>query len=171
VVGVGVTGWDITLRDGTFAVDVSIAIANWFAVQRALINSATPVSTNVSGTLQQHVGNSWVPLVVWTDVDQPNNANANVLGNQETWVFRDTAFHKVKVIILEDSNVPPYKHVLRTQMNAGQQGFFDNYTVVPSAGTPTAYNWVLGRSGLYVGSFVSDVGTLNRRVRRRRGLA
>lgn len=114
--------------------------------------------------------------VVWNLVATHTGASSNTSGAHKpgaqcTLVLRDTAFKKVKVVVEEPNTASPY-HFLSV---AAATGILDDFSkqYTPSATVTNApYHWQVSRGNRYLNtsSFVGLTGSLNRRVRRRRGL-
>jgi hypothetical protein len=165
--GSGVSGYDAILRDGTTGVDcTTIADAYWAHVGVLFKSSETIFG---QPTLEHLSGISWLPIAVLPTVNQPTASSAYVPAEQLSVTLRDSAFHKVRDIILEANEsagmrvIPPGGDAWST--------FFDYYSVPGGGGSTHGYNWMRGRSNLYVTSVVSLVTDLNNKLRRRRGIA
>lgn len=88
---------------------------------------------------------------------------------QYTWFFRDGLGHPAKVVVLEGVDQPPFKTNDISSMGASAVKTFSQDLADSSAGHIGA--WMKSRSDGFPDRFISLVLTLNRRVRRRRGLA
>jgi hypothetical protein len=160
--GSGASGYDLVMRDGTTGLDASAAVYTWWG----FLQSYYEASQTVFGTaLLQHLsGIAWLPIATIPTIIAATGTAAFAVAGQATITLRDTAFHKVRSILLEsafptgDKFLPP-------------NGVFDYWTTVPSTGVASGWNWQRGRSNLFIGSAVSLVTDLNDKVRRRRGTA
>lgn len=92
-------------------------------------------------------------------------------GSQYTIVLRDTSFGKVKVVLLETVWPAPNHFVTPTGGTDSHEDAFMG--VLSGTGTHYPYMWIISRGGHFLavsGAFVGGTITLNRKVRRRRGL-
>lgn len=122
-------------------------------------------------SLEQLSGGVWVPLA-FTTVTLTNKVGGGLDAEQITMTFRDKTNKKVKVIILEGNQAPPQHLVDPAAGDANFDNlikqFMSTFTV-----TNAPYNWLVGRNNQYLATspFVAATVTLNRKVRRARGLA
>lgn len=139
----------------------------------------TDAMTEIMGTgytagqavLEHRVGSLWSTLAVHSIPTVTRSANAQP-ATETTLVLRDTAFHLVKVILLEGLETPPQHSVDPAGGDATMDLLIGAFLpTAPNAEDP--YNWQVGRSNLFLNTtpFVAFTVTLNRKIRRRRGLA
>lgn len=121
--------------------------------------------------LEQRSGSIWT-VVAAQGVTSDTRSRTSLLATELTSVFRDTGFHKVKLVVLEGVEAPPAHS---DDPNAGSAELdLMHKQFLPTYDDPAApYLWMVGRSNLFLNTspFVSYTVTLNRKIRRRRGLA
>ncbi len=166
---VGAT-YNITNRSGTPAIINWTAAADDFATSIAnlLATGATPSPA----MLEQFDGLIWQPLafhaIAWT----PAGSSSQV-ASQSTTVIRDVSNKKLKVVVLEGHQVPPTHFTSTTQGTGGYQNFLKEWLNGSFTLTNAPYLWATSHRELFIspaGAFVGSTVTLNRRIRRRRGL-
>lgn len=140
------------------------------ALAGAMSNILTTSHTYAGATLEQWDGTVWVPRAVSSPT--PGLSAGTVYpATQVTVVLRDLNLKKVKIVVMETNEISPQHFVAGT---AGDTNF-DNFLApfLSSTATAAPFNWLVGRGNQYlnVAPFVGATVTLNRKLRRRRGLA
>ena len=135
------------------------------------IGSVTPTAgTFGTALLETRSGSVWTTVDTYTPTVTTQTGSTNVAG-QITLVLRDVLFHKVKVVVMEGNETYPQHLVSPTGGDSTFDGFINEY--LPTfAGTTPLYKWLVGRGNQYLSTapFVGATVTLNRKIRRRRGL-
>lgn len=126
-------------------------------------------SDMVPGTaiLEELAGSLWLPVQSYDIVDFTPTVTVHKNAEQDTLTLRDANFKKVRVIMMEGIIGAPAKTT-----NPSENGFLLGY-VNSGADVNDPINWQVSRGNdfLSISPFVSFVTTLNRKLRRARGLA
>ena len=124
--------------------------------------------------LENKVGVAWVLLETFTPTFTDASSGSSAVASQATLVLRDTHPYPIKVVVLEGNVNPPSHFVSEPAITPSQlRNFVDLFThfgVNPNR----PFEWVVSRDENYIspsGDLVGVTMTLNRRVRRDRGLA
>ena len=144
------------------------AAEGWFES----LTYAAPAGITASDiTLEQLVSLVWTPLATFTPTVSNESGTALPAG-QITLVLRDKLFKKVKVLFLEGNQGAPQHWNSPTGGNAAMQNFTKQWLSTFTV-THAPYNWQVGRSNQFLAAspFVGYTVALNRKLRRRRGLA
>lgn len=129
-------------------------------------------------TLENLSGSAWNPVDSGSATVDSGVATAYVPASQITLVSRDTAFKKVRTIVLESNIRPPY-HFNALGSNTGQLHAFSStlwaFCLAFDLAAPEVYSpilWVVSRGNNYLADhgFVGVTGDLNDKIRRGRGL-
>lgn len=162
-----VIGGKIQLQDRAAANQDWDTVARQFSKTVSRLTNNTASLSNV--VLKQKVGLLWVPLDFATPVND-FQADATQVATEVTLVLRDTAFNKVKVVCLDTILAPPV-HYASPPGAGNAQTFSKNFLdIAASVNNPWAFMVSLSNHYLHLSAFVGMTITLNRRVRRRRGL-
>lgn len=168
--GAGASGYDITMRSGAPNVDfTTVEVAFWTDI-RNFYTASYPVTFDQS-TLEQRIGISWFPVYAQVASTVPSGSGPSILGTGVIVSLRDTTFKPMKVYIQESSKIVPEKTTLPTGWDANWDAFLLSLTTPGATPGDHLWDWIVGRSGNYVGSFVSAVSDTNDELRRARGLA
>lgn len=140
----------------------------------AMLSNVLPGGTTPQAAyLEKWTGTVWQLLEVHT-VTLPNLSGAEAPGWQFTAVFRDTGNEKLKAVIME----PPYSNAFHWTTLLGGAAIFDAFLKEWNETTKTLtyppWNWATSHRQVFVhgtSPFVGGTTTLNRKVRRARGLA
>lgn len=160
----------LTYRDAS-VVAVQIAVNNLATTWSQLMPTGFAFS---DFKLESLVGVSWTLLDAYTPTFTDGSAGSSAVASQVTMVLRDTNPFPIKVVLLEGNVAPPQHYVNEPSVPIGaQRNFVDLFTHFGvNANRP--FEWVVSRAENYIaasGEFVGITTTLNRRVRRDRGLA
>lgn len=145
------------------------------------VDAVTGLNTdldNVMGTavtmgeaqLDKWDGTVWQPLATTTPTFLGSSTAQSCA--QLTVVLRDTELKKVKVVVMEPSQPAPQHSISATGGDASMDNFIAGF--LSTGTTPDkAFNWMVSHRNLYlaVSPFIGFTVCLNRKVRRRRGLA
>lgn len=165
--GAGPSGFDAVLRDGTLGVDVTDCADALYNIYKAHFQAS--VTTFGQPELQVFSSGAWLPVATLPTTTAPTGTTAYVKASQWTMSMRDTDFHRIRSILLEADFFAGSK-----QIPPGAPGFD---TIIAWYNGPIAlvhtngWNWIVGRSNLYIGAVISVVTDLNDKIRRRRGIA
>lgn len=118
-----------------------------------------------SWTLYQRVGTNYVPLDGASSTAAGTNTGDNQAAGQMTLTAKNAANLLDKFVFLESSFLPPQKVTSYPYGGAGT--FMDDWINTASGHLGS---WVLGRNGQPATRLLANVVTLNRKIRRRRGL-
>lgn len=162
------SGYSVNARPPGTPIGVSVAVDRVWTLLAPIYPAAN--SSFGSAVIQQFSGGAWLPIAAWNTAVTPSAGFAYVKAGQLTMTMRDSAFHKVRAIWLEQGAPIPFKTTSPTGGGAQLNAIAAGYTS-PSAIAFDPGLWVRGRSDLYISSFVSFVTDLNDRVRRTRGIA
>lgn len=167
-VAAGPQPWSLTTFDG-LSVDTWVAsIQAWWNVLRTFMyDTTTPAPDAV---LEQHAGLLWVPLDFAALTGAGTLGVGNAAAQQTTIVVRDTAFAKMRIVLLEPNQ--PYLGHSSTGLGltAGATAIANEYNGV--ANTPAdPYNWQVSRGNRYVlraGAISGLTFDQNRKLKRAR---
>ena len=140
----------------------------WFQSVSYLFSGTLTASGDI--LLQRFIDNVWQPTETYTPVTS-NAAGSYKPGTQVTVVLRDSAFKQIKIVMLETSEISP-QHFIQI---AGGDAAFDNmikqFTSTATI-SPAPYIFMVSRGNRYINTtpFIGATVTLNRKVRRARGL-
>ena len=120
--------------------------------------------------LQELVDNTWQDL----DTASPgtdHGAGDSQFGAEAIMTLRDTAFKKMRIIVMEPATVVP-QHITTP---GGGAANWDNFILQYTAGVTVffgPYGWQVSRGNRYIKDpgFVSANGSINRKLRRARGV-
>jgi len=152
-------------RTGT-SLDWSLAAHQWSKTWTRILNNATTLPDLV---LEQKVGLIWVP-VQFTSPSNELQADATLPTTQVTLTLRATNNDKLKVVVLDTTQAAPQHFAGRPSASSNIQVFTDHFLSGGNAADP--YMVMVSESNHYLNTapFVGLTITLNRRVRRARGL-
>lgn len=126
------------------------------------------------GELQTRVVGSaiWTTVATHTQTATSHAAGTYVKGEQCTFVQRDVSLKRVRHVVMEGAHVIPFHANYLGALNSNSAGFCEQFTPDYTVDNPP-YVWCVGRSNQYmnVSGFVGFTAALNRKIRRRRGLA
>lgn len=130
-------------------------------------------SATVWGTAQlfEKTGLTWVPVYAHA-ITETGEAASHVNTVQVTATFRDRLFYHVKVVFMEPNIYAPDKTLLPTGFSTEMDNCMPYFAATVSDPNDP-YNWLVGRSNQFLATspFISMVATINRKIRRARGLA
>jgi len=116
--------------------------------------------------LEKYDSGAYIPLDSWVSTAVGSHAAGVVTAEQSTFTFKDVDNQFMKFLMFEQSFVPPARE---TSFTSGTLAAFVNDMINPAAGH--LGSWVRGRGNEVPFRVVSLVTTLNRKLRRRRGVA
>lgn len=140
------------------------------ALEATLANNMPTGATAGTAILQTRTGSLWLPQSFHTVPTWSPGASSKP-AVQVTIVLRDINFKKIKVVVLEGIEPAPEHETSpaggTTNLQNLVKQFLSTFTV-----TNAPYNWMVGRGNQYINTagFVGTTITLNRKVRRARGL-
>lgn len=140
---------------GTIAWEPAVDLAG--GVLETFYNASTTFS---NWTLYVRSGSNYIPLDTHASGLTGTNAGANEACGQATLTMKDAANKVVKLVLMESSFVPPDK----ANTNAYMADCINT-------GSSHVGGWLQGRNGTPPTRQIAIVVTLNRKLRRRRGLA
>lgn len=162
---------------GSFNVN-SRALDNNDIVWTAALARVTLAMSNImpsgavwgSAFLEKFDGSVWNALAFSTPTDAMTGSGYQK-ATQLTMVLRDTAGKKLKVVWLEMTKVAPVHFTSPTGGDVDMDALIAPF-VAGGGNASDPYNWQVSHRNLYVNTspFVGMTITLNRKVRRRRGL-
>lgn len=166
-----VSGGNILIVNRTAGTDVWQDIIQAFYDE--VLSWAYSFTETAMGTalLEKFDGLLWLPQQAYTGVLTTHGVAAPVYASQNTLVLRDTSFDQIKIVYLEASAPIPY-HSASAPGSGIPQSL--SAAFLSAVSVNSMYNYVVSRSNDYIaasGGFVGLTGTLNRKVRRRRGYA
>lgn len=159
-------------RDGVTLTPFPTAAQEVWDIIRSLLEAATPAA---SALLEVASG----PLPIWLPVDTATltgvgtHSGAANIASQATWVVRDSAFNKVKVLVMEHCE----GYLGHSNTGLGVSTPLDSVTTnLFTSGAPadSSYFWQVGRSNLYLlttGTVAGLTLDLNDKLKRDRGEA
>lgn len=162
------TGYDVIDRLVGVGLGLSTAIAALSSLLAPLYSAAD--ASFGDAILQQASGGSWLPIVTTPMTTQPSSGSSTAAGTQMTLSMRDTAFHKVRHIVLDAVVGGPQKFVTPTGGPAVVDSWANAFVVPAIFASSNPWLWVRGRSSLFIGSFVSIVIADNDAVRSQHSL-
>ncbi len=150
---------------------------DWKLAAEALFNSVTYAMSDANSAqeavLELRSGSIWTPTQVYSPFVTFNGTpGAAAVATETTLVLKDIQFNRFKIIVLEGLEAAPQHWNVwnggDTAMDNFTKQFLSNFTV-----TNAPYNWLVSKYNQYISSsgFVGVTVSLNRRIRRRRGLA
>jgi len=164
--------YGVVLSDASTISFADAAQGVWDAMQFAFSDNGTQVSVPTA-VLESLVGSAWLPLEFAVLTGHGRSGGEDYHARQTTLVYRDTSYKKVKIVLMEGRFRDP-EHVVAPSNSTsnlnGLLGAFAGFQTITN--DPTEFvvgrseNYLLGTSGA-VGATVA----LNRKIRRRRGLA
>lgn len=168
-----------TAIGGTWNINSRTTDANdtpWKTAAEGLFQSLSYAMSNEStaqeAVLELRSGTIWTPTDVYAPFVTFNGSGASALSSTQTTLFlKDALFNKLKVIVLEGNEAAPQHWNTWSGGDAALDNFakqfLSNYTV-----TVAPYLWMVSKYNQYLASsaFVGLTVSLNRKVRRRRGL-
>ena len=165
-----VTGFDTVARSGHLGVGLHTAIDRVWTKLAPLFQGASTTFGQV--LLASHVGSEWIPLMVYTTAIGASSVVSYAPAVENVFVARDSSYERLNFTLLETVGAAPY-HASSYGVLAGPfAGIAD--MLGNAAGTATdadPYSWQKSRGGRYLASWQSVTASLNRRLRRKRGLA
>ena len=144
-------------------VDAHAAAAQYDALISPYYNTATVFG---AWTLYLRSGTLYVPLDSWASTAVGTGTSGALDGAQLTWFFRDPNQKPLKIIWIEGDFAVPQKILAFT---SGPGKNFVDSMLSPASGN--LGSWVRARNNTPPGRFVSYVTSLNRKIRRLRGVA
>ncbi len=148
---------------------------DWALADNALVESMsyqTPTGAAFAdAVLQQLSGIVWVPIATHTPSFTDHSSGSYTPGSQSTLVLRDTLFRKVRHLVMEGNQAAPWHAVTLASMTTSEANYCKQFTSSFSL-TNAPYNWMVGRGNTYLStaSLVGHTMSLNKKLRRRRGL-
>lgn len=150
---------------------------NWETAAQAFFSATSYLSATDQGVsglilLQQLVSGVWQTISTYTPSGGFNGGGSVQPASQYTLWLRDSAYKPMKVVMLDTNQTPPQHFTIITGGDAASDNFvkqwLSTYTV-----TSAPYIWQVSRGDRYINTsaFVGSTVTLNRKVRRARGLA
>lgn len=137
----------------------------------ALAMESVFASTVSIGTaiLQTRSGGVWTPVASYTPT-AISPVGSSVTAAQITATFRDSAFHKMKLVLNEQETQPPGHTTTLVGLTAAIGDWLKQYTASHTTANPP-YLWQVSRSNLYLNTspFVALTMTFNKHLRRIRG--
>lgn len=136
------------------------------------VNNYLGIVANIGqAVLEKLIGGLWQAQAYFT-VTPIGTTGGQQATSQLTIVLRDRLAHPVKVVFLEGKQVPPQHWATPF----GGDADLDNvvhYLVDTTLSANSPFAWMVGRSNQYLNDtpFVGATVSLNRKLRRRRGLA
>jgi len=142
-------------------------VAEQFAFRMGYMSQASwgpAVLEELSGTL-------WLPLDVYQPTGQSAGGSVQV-ATQTTMVLRDTAFKNFHVVFMEQTQAAPYHNIAPFALGTSQ-GNMQHGWLSDGADIHDPYQFQVSRGNRYLATspFIGYTIALNRKVRRRRGLA
>lgn len=130
--------------------------------------------TDVFGTVlfQTLVSAVWITQAT-TTVANVNGSGTGQAAAEGTLMLRDKLFKKVKVVVMEPNVVPPLKANTYNPAGVDPGNLFIRQWTPDFTIAVAPWNWQVGRGNQFLAQapFVSEVFTLNRKMRRARGFA
>jgi hypothetical protein len=119
--------------------------------------------------LYQHVAPNYIPVASGTTAVAPSGTtNGTTLGKQATWYIRSVNYQIVKLAFFEDYIGVPFRWRSFSQLPAAYQPF---WAALSTQSGVNMGNFILSKAGNPIGAPLAVTGALNRRIRRRRGIA
>jgi hypothetical protein len=162
---------------GTYNINSRALDANdidWVAalarVTLALSNVMPTGAVWGSAHLEKFDGSVWTALAFHTPTDATTGTGYSK-ATQMTAVFRDTTDKKLKLVWIEMTKPAPQHFVSATAGDGDEDGLLAPF-VAGGGNASDPYNWMVSHRDTYLNTspFVGFTISLNRRVRRRRGL-
>jgi hypothetical protein len=155
----------LAVRSGGTPLLWTDAAARWVAQFGNILAAA---STGMGVLLERFSGGVWLPVAAVSESLAGDGALTPC--SQITMTLRDSAFEKVKVVVMDTNEAAPQKLSTPTSGNGGFDAWIAEY--IGSVDDSSAYNWLKSRGDrfLLANPFVSVAVDLNDRVRRDRGL-
>ena len=167
----------ITAVGGTFNINTYSVDANDLAWHDAVTATASYVNLMLSANrtweparLEKFVSGVWQLVDVYSFSSTAGGGTLQP-ATQQTYTFLDKQYHKVKIVLLDTIKTAPQHFATPTGGDANFDTFIAAH-IPGSAGAGDPGNWMVSRGNQYLASspFIACTVTLNRRVRRRRGL-
>lgn len=170
VKGVSGSPGSIILTDRTSATHTLQQAADAWAQNLDAILDNTLTSVNVF--LDQLVAGIWQLVDTVTVSLAGSSGTAYKPATQLTYVFRDSSFFKMKVVLIEASQSAPAHWTSPTGGGSSNNTLVKEYTS-GHVSTHAVWLWGVSRGNRYLADspFVGGTCTLNRKIRRARGLA
>ena len=163
-----VTGFDAQARIAPND-PLSLAIDAWLTAMSPLYNSAQAAFGTV--LIEQYVAPIYNIVGTYLSAVVTSSATATRPCIGVYMSMRDTGFHRVKQYILDTYAGGPSKAVSHVAFDAAFDAWVNAFTTPGAPATHKPYRWVVGRSGLFIASWISLVSADNDKQRRVRGLA
>lgn len=156
-------------------IDRTGGLADWTAVALRMGAASLQVIINtipsVTYLLQNKQGLLWVPIDAYSPTQGGSASGAVFVASQVTMTLRDLQFNKLKVVMLDTSEVPP-----TTVKSLPATGDLHNFALPYTDGAVDVndpFSFMVSRSGHYLhgsAALVAITTTLNTKVRRKRSL-
>ena len=161
------TGYGVAPISGGPTIGLSVAADRFWSLLGPMLSAAA--TTFGVAELQELAVGAYVPLADWSTSVAPSGGGGAFHATQNTVFMRDTT-HKVhKCIFVEGVFGAPYKNSSLGALSPSAHAFAVAF-VTPTVAGDMGF-WARSRAANGVASFTSMIGTLNRKLRRRRGLA
>jgi len=123
-------------------------------------------------TLQTRVGGVYTTRDTHV-VTFPNVAGSRFVAQQTTVTYRDKLFNRFKVQVMEATKTPGRRLTTETGGDAAEDAFLIEFGASNTYGTLAPYNWIVSGWNQFLATapLVGYVTTLNRKLRRARGVA
>lgn len=158
------TGFDLVCQ-ASANLALSAAIAMWIAVVQPFYYSSI---TGAGWTLYAWSDPNYVPVSAGTLAFTGSAGSAYVPANEITLFFRDSLQRAAKITFLETSFQTPYKNTDPSALSGAAAALVGSFIGNTAADLGS---FVKSRGDGNPDRYISLVSALNRRVRRRRGLA
>ncbi len=134
------------------------------------LESIFPTSVTIgSAILETRSGTVWTPQASYTPIGI-SPVGSSVGASEITATFRDSAFHKLRVVLSECETQPPAHAITLTGAPAAIGDCLKQWTASHTTSVPP-YLWAVSMSNLYLNTapFVAYTVTYNKHLRRVRG--
>lgn len=167
-----------TLSGADWVVDLHPSIGGtsvWTTAAQGLADAFSYIQDGgaAPGTalLEEYASTGWLPRDT-ASVTLTNKTGTAVLTSQCTLTLRATDYTRPKIVVMEGTLAAPQKITSPTGGSAAADSFIDPFLGSSSVvGRPWAFMTTMHGAFLLSASFVSATVTLNRKLRRARGLA
>jgi hypothetical protein len=168
-VAVGAQPWVLNDRTNTPMIITwrDVALGWWLHIFAPVMTSSVP---GASAVLEQFVAGLWQPIDFYSVVQVGLDPAPPTLAEEATYVIRDTAFKKIRVILLETTQ----GYLGHSNTGMGVTGSFDVVTPYLNGATPVAtspWNWQVSRGNRYflaAGAIAGLTLDQNRKLKRAR---
>lgn len=159
-------------RDGITTVQWQLGAQNLWDHVRAVLNTSA-VPAPATATLESRAGALWNPVVQVTLTGAGSQGGTYFKASEATWVLRDTAFKKIRFIILEWAFGYAYHSATGASTQTEIQGISDGLSGA-NVGANEPYRWMKSRGDRFLlatGDIAGLTLDLNDKLKRARFLA